>query len=177
VDLSLYRICVYSAAITSCWLYLWFGGSRPMRTRRWQTWWELGNYTLLWLLGWWGMQQENLLDIFAHIGDVWHYPPVHSHYTVLYFEMEIAWYLSSLIRLLIQRDLSDFYAMLFHHLITPVEIFFSYDVSTAAHTHTQRTCRAAVEHLTLSPVPMPCLTCRSLSSCLCVSAATLPSVW
>ena len=128
-DLSLLRISAYAAAITSCWLYLWFGGTRPMRTRRWQTWWQLGNYSLLWLLGWWGMRQERLLDIFSHIGDVWHYPPVQSQWTVLYFEMEIAWYASSLVCLLVHRDLSDFWAMLFHHLITPAEIFFSYDVA------------------------------------------------
>ena len=134
VSLSLLRICVYAALMTAWWLYLWFGGRRRMRTRKWQTWWQLGAYSVLWLLGWWGMRQERLLDIFAHISDVWHYPPVHSAWTVLYFEMEIAWYASQLVCLLIHRELRDFYAMLFHHTITPAEIFFSYDVlSHSAH--------------------------------------------
>ena len=57
---------------------------------------------------------------------------MHSPWTVLYFEMEVAWYVSSLICLLINRDLRDFWAMLLHHLITPAEVFYSYDCGYAA---------------------------------------------
>ena len=132
LSLSFWRILLYTSVITVWWLYLWFGGQRVMRTRRWQTWWQLGGYGTLWLLGLWGMKQEQLLDIFTHIADVWHYPPVHSASTLLYFEMEVAWYLSSLLCLLINRDLKDFWAMLLHHLITPAEVFYSYDCGYAA---------------------------------------------
>ena len=132
VDLSFWRILGYTTVITVWWLYLWFCGNRVMRTRRWQTWWQLGGYGTLLMLGLWGMKQEKLLDIFSHIADVWHYPPVHDPWTVLYFEMEVAWYVSSLICLLINRDLRDFWAMLLHHLITPAEVFYSYDCGYAA---------------------------------------------
>ena len=131
-ELSLLRVLLYASAQTAVWLYLWYGGSQVMRTRRWQTWWQLGGYSALWLLGWWGMRQERLLDIFTHISDVWHFPPVHSAWTVLYFELEIGWYCSQLLCLLVNRDSRDFYAMLAHHLVTPVEIFFSYDCRYAA---------------------------------------------
>jgi len=132
LSLSFWRILGYTAVITVWWLYLWYGGNRVMRTRRWQTWWQLGGYGTLWVLGLLGMRQEKLLDIFSHIADVWNYPPVHSPSTVLYFEMEVAWYISSLICLLINRDLKDFWAMLLHHLITPAEVFYSYDCGYAA---------------------------------------------
>ena len=132
LSLSFWRILAYTTLITIWWLYLWFGGNRVMRTRRWQTWWQLGGYGALWALGLLGMRQERLLDIFSHIADVWTYPPVHSQSTLLYFELEVAWYLSSLVCLLINRELKDFWAMLFHHLITPAEVFYSYDCGYAA---------------------------------------------
>ena len=159
VSLSLFRIVLYASLITLWWLYLWFGGHQRMRTRQWQTWWQLGAYSVLWVLGAWGMHQERLLDIFAHIEDVWHYPPVQSAWTVLYFEMEIAWYASSLLCLLVHRELRDFYAMLFHHIITPAEIFFSYDVRPTP-PHPPRP-------TPLLPLPpLTCLTlCRPVSQC------------
>jgi len=131
-DLSLFNIAVYTILQTLIWLYLWYNPRQQMRTRRWQTWWQLMGYGGLWSIGCYAMYHEALLDIFGHITDVWHWPAMASAASRAYFEMEIAWYISQLFTLAIDRSLKDYYVMLFHHVITPVEIFYSYDCGYAA---------------------------------------------
>eukprot|EP01113_Clastostelium_recurvatum_P010356 TRINITY_DN1512_c0_g1_i1.p1 TRINITY_DN1512_c0_g1~~TRINITY_DN1512_c0_g1_i1.p1 ORF type:complete len:298 (+),score=48.21 TRINITY_DN1512_c0_g1_i1:198-1091(+) len=126
LPLSPYRIGTSVVLQTLVWAYLWFGPGKFMQTRHWQCWWQLGGYTILWIMGLRSMLAEDLMDIHSRIQDIWTISP---HITVIsraYFETEIAWYGSQLLTLIVQRDLKDYYAMLLHHLITPVEIYFSY---------------------------------------------------
>jgi hypothetical protein len=118
--------------LSSIWLYLWYlHPSRPMRSRERQTHWQLVAYIIMFTYGTYIMYIENMLDIFIRPTDMYTYPsfnPLHinNRMTRLLFEMEISWYLSSLLCTLVNRHASDFYAMLFHHIITPIEIYYSW---------------------------------------------------
>lgn len=87
-------ILYVATALTVVWTYLWYAGSKPMRSRRVQTWWQLGGYSILLSLGMYRCVGEGLSDIFLRIHEVWHYPQLTDRGTVLYFELEVGWYLS-----------------------------------------------------------------------------------
>jgi len=113
-----------AAVLTMIWVGLWVRG--PMKDRRVQTWWQLGGYIILFAFGSWRMYAEGLGDYFLHPKNLYDIRDLPSRWTKLFFEIEVAWYVSSLICTLVNREAKDFRAMLFHHLITPVEIYFSY---------------------------------------------------
>jgi hypothetical protein len=132
IHLNVETIFSVTFILTSVWVSLWFLGSQPMRKRATQTWWQLGGYTVLSLLGYIGIYNEQLVDIFLHIVDVWAWPMVHHPFSLLYYEFEIGWYIHSLIVQLINREAKDFWAMVFHHVITPFEVYFAFECGYSA---------------------------------------------
>ena len=93
-SLSQPLILSISAVLTAVWTYLWYSKAGYMRSKRVQTWWQLGGYTVLFLLGTYRAYAEGLHDILFRIHEAWHYPQLTNRGTVLYFELEIGWYLS-----------------------------------------------------------------------------------
>jgi hypothetical protein len=126
IELDVTLIGILISSFTAVWMILWFTGSKPMRRKDFSTWWQLFGYSILCTLGVLSVYGEQLFDIFSHIEDVWHYPPSHLRISVLYYEVEIAWYIHSLVAQLINHKTKDFYAMAFHHILTPIECYFAF---------------------------------------------------
>jgi len=131
-DLSLFNVFLYSVAFSAVWAYLWFNPKRQMRQRSWQTYWQFGGYSIFWLLGFKGVITENLIYVFHNLDNLWNYPPVTNLFSRTYFEIEMGWYFSQLFSLAIHTSMKDYYAMLLHHIITPLEIYYSYQCGYAA---------------------------------------------
>jgi len=131
-DLSVNNILLYSVLFSALWTYLWFNPKQQMRTRKWQTYWQLGGYSTFLLLGIKGVITEDLVFMFHNLNKLWSYPPILNPFSRAYFEIEIAWYLSQLYALAIDSTLKDFWIMLLHHLITPLEIYYSYQCGYGA---------------------------------------------
>jgi len=131
-DLSLFNIFLYSSFFSILWSYLWFNPKRQMRTRKWQTYWQLGGYSTFLFLGLKGIFAEDLVYVFHNLDRLWSYPPIFNPMSRAYFEIEIGWYLSQLYALSIDDTLKDFWIMLLHHLVTPLEIYYSWQCNYAA---------------------------------------------
>jgi len=97
-----------------------------MKSRKIQTLWQLAGYIFLFLFGVWRMYDEDQLHYLQYPWKLYDIADHLNYYSAFFYEIEIGWYLSSLICTLINRDAKDFRAMLFHHLITPFLIYFSY---------------------------------------------------
>lgn len=125
-------IFIITACITLPYLYYYFiAAHRPMQHKHIQTYVQLISYTILFMYGCYCMYNQKMTDIWLRPTDMYTYPCFHPssmsyRSTRLLFELEISWYISSLICVLCSKKQSDFNAMLLHHCITPVEIYYSW---------------------------------------------------
>ena len=96
-------IFIITACITLPYLYYYFiAAHRPMQHKHIQTYVQLISYTILFMYGCYCMYNQKMTDIWLRPTDMYTYPCFHPssmsyRSTRLLFELEISWYISSLI--------------------------------------------------------------------------------
>lgn len=131
--LSYELILVITSCITIPWLYSYHcTTAKHMRSKINQTWCQLIMYTFMFIYGIYCMINQNMFDIITRPTDMYTYPSFkpynnNNRITRLLYEIEISWYIASLLITLFTQHQSDFIAMLIHHIVTPIEVFGSWE--------------------------------------------------